>query len=93
MEDSYYELNDTCVLRLTGLLVTPAPYTSVYLGLWGYNALLTCGGISFFTVPSLHSLVACVAGSLIAVASQAACTPVFDQVILKTIYICYHFAE
>lgn len=59
------------------VLAPPSLMADVYAGLWGYNSLLTAGGLSYFLQPSLHMLVAVMIGALMAVVAQAALLPIF----------------
>ncbi|XP_068239824.1 urea transporter 1-like [Palaemon carinicauda] len=62
---------------LIGAIVCVAPYTEVYAGLWGYNAMLTSGAISYFMVPTPGVLVAAVVGATISAVVQAATLHIF----------------
>lgn len=63
-----------------GALVSTAPYTNVYLGLWGYNAMLTAGGISYFLVPTPGVMLAAVVGAIMAAGVQVATMHIFRVV-------------
>ncbi|XP_063610974.1 urea transporter 1-like [Penaeus indicus] len=63
---------------MIGLLVSTAPYTDVYLGLWGYNAMLSAGGLSYFLVPLPGVFVAAIIVASLAGAVQAATVHIFS---------------
>ncbi|XP_066948789.1 urea transporter 1-like isoform X1 [Macrobrachium rosenbergii] len=63
---------------IIGALVCTAPYMEVYAGLWGYNAMLTSGAISYFLVPTPGVIVAAVVGSTITAVIQAATLHIFS---------------
>lgn len=63
-----------------GVVVSSAPYTDVYQGLWGYNAMLTTGCLSFFLVPTPSMVLATVVGAVITTTAQAAMAQVFNMV-------------
>ena len=65
---------------LPGVLMTSPPYLDVYTGLWGYNAMLTAGGISYFLHITPSSILAACVGALIAALTQAASIHVFSVV-------------
>lgn len=62
---------------LFGVLASSASYIEVYMGLWGYNAMLTAGGISFFLVPTPTTTLAAIVGATMAAAVQAATLHIF----------------
>lgn len=59
------------------LLVPVSLLPDVYTGLWGYNSLLTAGGLSFFLQPTPHMLPTALIGALMTVVTQAALLPLF----------------
>lgn len=61
-------------------MVSVAPYTDVYLGLWGYNAMLTAGGLSYFLVPLPGVFLAAIVAACLAGAVQAATVHIFSAV-------------
>lgn len=63
---------------MIGLLVSTAPYTDVYLGLWGYNAMLSAGGLSYFLVPLPGVFVGAIVAASLAGAVQAATVHIFS---------------
>ncbi|XP_037782691.1 urea transporter 2-like isoform X1 [Penaeus monodon] len=63
---------------MIGVLVSTAPYTDVYLGLWGYNAMLSAGGLSYFLVPLPGVFVAAIIVASLAGAVQAATVHIFS---------------
>lgn len=63
-----------------GVFLSEAPYTAVYQGLWGYNALLTSGALVYFVVPTPSGLLAAVVGSVLVAVVQAASDHVFTAV-------------
>ncbi|KAK7073816.1 hypothetical protein SK128_027505, partial [Halocaridina rubra] len=63
---------------LIGVVACIPPYTEVYMGLWGYNSLLTAGGIAFFMVPTPSVTLASVVGAALAAGVQAATMHLFS---------------
>lgn len=60
--------------------MSTAPYTDVYLGLWGYNAMLSAGGLSYFLVPLPGVFVGAIVAASLAGAVQAATVHIFSAV-------------
>ncbi|XP_071538841.1 urea transporter 1-like [Panulirus ornatus] len=77
---------------VTGALVSTAPYTNVYLGLWGYNAMLTAGGISYFLVPTPGVVLASVVGATMAAGVQVATMHIFRVVTVKVLSYPFNVA-
>lgn len=75
-----------------GALVSTAPYTDVYLGLWGYNAMLTAGGISYFMVPTPGVLLAAVVGATLSAAMQAATLHIFNVMTVPVLSYPFNMA-
>merc|ERR1739842_204398 len=69
---------------LVGLLAS-APLTEVYLGLWGFNSMLTAGGLSYFLVPMPKLWFTAYVGATMAAVLQAAITPIFSPTTLPVL--------
>lgn len=65
------------VATFTALMVSPAPYSSVYAGVWGYNGFLAAGAIAFFMVPTPRTLLLAAINAVFATFIQGAMSPVF----------------
>ncbi|KAK8753855.1 hypothetical protein OTU49_017309 [Cherax quadricarinatus] len=62
---------------LTGLLVSSAPYTLVYHGIWGYNGFLSAGSIAFFMAPTPRVILVAAINAVFATFLQSALGPVY----------------
>ncbi|KAG7175093.1 Urea transporter 1-like 1, partial [Homarus americanus] len=62
---------------LTGLVVSSAPYTLVYHGIWGYNGFLAAGSIAFFMAPTPRVILVAAINAVFATYLQAALIPVY----------------
>ncbi|XP_037782273.1 urea transporter 2-like isoform X1 [Penaeus monodon] len=61
----------------TAVLVSSAPYSMIYAGVWGYNGFLSAGCLFFFMVPSRRLFVLAVVNAIFTTFLQAAIAPVF----------------
>ncbi|XP_042865955.1 urea transporter 2-like [Penaeus japonicus] len=77
---------------MIGLMVSVAPYTDVYLGLWGYNAMLTAGGLSYFLVPLPGVFLAAIVAACLAGAVQAATVHIFSAMTVPVLSYPFNVA-
>lgn len=75
-----------------GAMLSAAPYTDAYIGLWGYNAMLTAGGISFFMVPTPGVVLAAVVGAILAATVQAASLHIFNTMTVPVLSYPFNVA-
>ncbi|KAK4288504.1 hypothetical protein Pmani_038463 [Petrolisthes manimaculis] len=61
----------------TSLVVSSAPYSAVYSGVWGYNGFLAGGAIAFFMIPTGRNLFLASVNAVFATFIMAALLPVF----------------
>lgn len=60
--------------------MSSAPYLEVYAGLWGYNALLTAGGVAYFLQVTPAAVLAAAVVATLAALVQAASGHIFGAV-------------
>ncbi|XP_063847942.1 urea transporter 1-like [Scylla paramamosain] len=75
-----------------GAVVSVAPYSEVYAGLWGYNAMLTAGGIVYFLHVTPSSTLAAVVGATLAALTQAASLHVFSAMTVPVLSYPFNVA-
>ncbi|XP_042222463.1 urea transporter 1-like isoform X2 [Homarus americanus] len=77
---------------IIGALVSAAPYTDVYIGLWGYNSMLTAGAVSYFVVPTPGVVLAAAVGATIAATVQAATLHIFSAMTVPVLSYPFNVA-
>ncbi|KAK3851057.1 hypothetical protein Pcinc_042266 [Petrolisthes cinctipes] len=63
---------------VAGLVVSSAPYSAVYSGVWGYNGFLAGGAIAFFMIPTGRNLLLAAVNAVFVTFIMAALLPVFS---------------
>lgn len=77
---------------LLGVLMSPAPYLEVYAGLWGYNALLTAGGVVYFLQVTPAAVLAAAVAATLAALVQAASGHVFSAMMVPVLSYPFNVA-
>ncbi|XP_045129673.1 urea transporter 2-like [Portunus trituberculatus] len=75
-----------------GAVMSVAPYSEVYAGLWGYNAMLSAGGTVYFLHVTPSSTLAAVICATLAALTQAASLHVFSAMTVPVLSYPFNVA-